>query len=153
MMKRLMVLFALLVVAGCSHEGDLKSPSIPGTLQGVEGTVSFWEGDFMPVMPDGAIMPVSRTIAVFEAAGFDDVVLAQDGGFFSEVHTRLVGLTQSDHDGRYELTVPPGTYSVFVVENGLYYASGGTDEAIQPVTVVRDAFSTLNIDITYQATF
>lgn len=153
--------FAAMVIAalvGCSSESGLRSPSAPSPGQGVEGVVVFWEGDFMPPLPEdqpqGELIPVERTLAVFEAAGFDDVVGSpSDGGFYSAVNTPLVALTESGQDGRYELSLAPGTYSVFVIENGLFYANGSDGEAIQPVTVERDRISELDIDITYQATF
>ncbi|MCB2231164.1 carboxypeptidase-like regulatory domain-containing protein [bacterium] len=154
------VVAAVLIVAlvGCSSESELQTPFIPGPGQGVEGMVVFWEGDFMPLIPEnqsqGRLIPVERTLAVFEAANFDDVVGSpSNGGFYSEVHTRLVAMTTSDEEGRYDLSLAPGTYSVFVLENGYYYANGSDGEAIQPVTVERDRISTLNIDITYEATF
>lgn len=150
------VLIAALV--GCSSKSDLQTPFMPGPEQGIEGTVIFWEGDFMPLIPEnqsqGRLIPVERTLAVFEAANFDDVVGSpSDGGFYSEVHTGLVAMTTSDEEGRYDVSLSPGTYSVFVLEDGYYYASGSVGDVIQPVTVERDRVSTLDIDITYEATF
>ena len=126
--------------------------------QGVWGNVWFWEGNHMPTTDEkaasGTITPVEREIYIHEATTIEDVSSAQDYSFYSEIHTALMATTVSDADGFFQASLQPGSYSVFVKENNLFYAASfsGTGE-INPVTVGQDTVQKVQIDITYQATF
>jgi hypothetical protein len=157
---RLIALFIILpAMVSCSADRANNSDGSELDLpqQGVVGTVLFWEGDFMP-MPDpevagGSITPVMRTVYIFEAAGVDDVVGVDYGGFYSEVKTPLVAIVTSDDKGRFGVNLEVGTYSLFVMEDGDYYANLWSSEYVQPVTVETNLVSEVNIDINYKATF
>ncbi|RJP81851.1 MAG: carboxypeptidase regulatory-like domain-containing protein [Desulfobacteraceae bacterium] len=126
--------------------------------QGVWGNVWFWEGNHMPTLDEnpvsGTITPVEREIYIHEATTIHDVSSAQDYSFYSEIHTPLMATTVSDADGFFQASLQPGSYSVFVKENNLFYAASfsGTGE-INPVTVRQDTVQKVQVDITYQATF
>ncbi len=126
--------------------------------QGVWGNVWFWEGDHMPSTDEdtstGTISPVVREIYIHEAATSADVTATQDPSFFSKIDTALITTTYSDSDGFYEATLPPGTYSIFVKENNLFYANSFTGNGeINLVTIEQDRVQKYQIDITYQAAF
>ena len=127
-------------------------------VQGVWGNVWFWEGNHMPSPdegdPSGTITPVEREIYITETAMISDAVAAADPGFYSAVNTTLIATATSDSDGFYEAALPPGSYSVFIRENGLFYADSfsGNGE-IGMITVEPDQIQKYQIDITYQATF
>ncbi|MCK4632307.1 MAG: carboxypeptidase regulatory-like domain-containing protein [candidate division Zixibacteria bacterium] len=159
-MKTLFVVCALLIVAGCSGDNDSTQPIslAPSIDQGVYGQVDFWEGNFMPMPypenPDGGITPVSRTIFFYEKTTFSDVVPEGYGTFYSEIKTNLIATTESGTDGRYEISLPPGEYSVFVRENDLYYANGSDGEGyIWLVTVPQGETTEFVIEITHAAYF
>jgi hypothetical protein len=125
--------------------------------QGIAGRVRFWEGDFMPG-PErasrGTVIPVRREIRVHQAARQDSVVPAGSGGFFSRVLTPLAGVTASDDSGSFALELPPGRYSVFVVEDSLLYANLFDGQGyVFPVTVVADSVTRVQVDITSRATY
>jgi hypothetical protein len=143
----LLLLPFLLTMVGCGDNGPPDGPN--GTL---EGTVLFWEGDFMPGTAKGTITPVIREVLVYEAT-----TIAQAtpfGPFYSAIHTRLVATTMSDGYGRFSLALPAATYSLFVREDGQYYANRFSSEfIINPVDVVSGATTTFTFDISYNATF
>lgn len=149
----------LSLLVGCADDSDLASSIGPDTLQGLAGMVEFWEGDFMPIVdpdePRGTITPVARVIKVFEQTTLDDVVADPSGHpcFFTDINTPLVATVESGDDGAYRLGLAPGTYSVFVLEGGRYYANLFTDKGIQPVTVEESRMTIYDIDITYLATY
>lgn len=145
-----LLLLLLLLPVGCGTDDPPDDPA--GTL---EGTVLFWEGDFMPGQPTGTITPVVRELLVYESATHTQVtpVPPYSGPFYSAIHTRLVATTMSDSDGRFSLDLPAATYSLFVRENGQYYANLMTDEFINPVDVVSGATTTFTFDITYMMTW
>lgn len=141
----LLLLPLLLSTTGC---GAISSAENTGTL---EGTVLFWEEDFMPGMPTGTITPVAREVHVYELT-----TIAQTeplGPFYSDIHTSLVATTMSDSNGRFRMILPEGTYSLFVREDGQYYANLWLGEFINPVDVVSGATTTVTLDITYLAGF
>jgi hypothetical protein len=126
--------------------------------QGVWGNVWFWEGNHMPSTdentPTGKISPVEREIYIHEATTMADVTTAQDASFYVKIDTALVATTSSDSNGFYEATLLPGSYSIFVKENDLFYANSFTgDGEINQVTIEQDSVKKCQIDITYQAAF
>lgn len=146
----LLLLLLLISTTGC---GALSSDDNAGTL---EGTVLFWEGDFMPgSQPKGTVTPVVREVHVYEATTHAQVtpVPPYSGPFYSTIHSRLVTTAMSDVNGRFSLVLPASTYSLFVFENGQYYANGMTDDFIYPVDVISGSTTTITFDITYLAAF
>lgn len=135
-------------------------PEMPGDQvtisQGIWGKVTFWEGDFMPViMPKsaGSITAVEREIWIFSATRFDSVVSA-GGGFYRQILTQPVLRTRSNSLGFYQAALQPGKYSVFVQEGELFYANG-TDSMGHIVSgvVTSNALTEVPVEITYKATF
>ena len=132
--------------------------STPSIRQGVYGHVEFWEGDFMPTYPPsshrGTIRPVVRTFVVYTATRFDSVAHVGYSAFYSDIYTRRVATTTSNTLGFFQVELPPGKYSFFVIEDSLFYANGGDGEGfLCPVTVKQDSLSFLRFTITYKATF
>jgi len=121
----------------------------------VRGKVTFWEGDFMPP-GTGTIVPASRPIFVFEKAKLAQTVQSLSGGrFYSFVLTPFVDSVESGADGSYEIALPPGDYSFFVLERtGDFYANewDGTGH-VNAVSVQANQTVTKDIKITYKASF
>lgn len=124
--------------------------------QGVYGVISFTQGDCMPGISIGACItcPVERMVRFYEYTTMSDVIADDNqGGFFTLFKTRLIAATTSDIYGFYELSLPPGTYSVVVVENGKLYANASDGQGgINPVTVGTGKLK-VNFPITYKAAF
>ena len=143
-----------LVYGGCQLGREDSGPSIK---QGVRGSVLFYSGDFMPIAPRGVVEGVSRTIEFHAPTSPSDVVSAEAhsrwGPFFSEVRTPMLAEVTSDSGGYYEVALPVGRYSVFVVEGDRWYANGDDGRHIQPVTVYADSVVQFDIKITHEATF
>ncbi len=128
--------------------------------QGIGGRIWFWEGDFMPPIgcDSGTIEPVSREVFIYELTSFDQVVPRGVHSFYSEVKTQLVATVRSDENGFFEITLPRGTYSIFVKEDGRFYAfafdlSEGHGGYAAPAAVITDTVSFIPIDINHKATF
>ena len=162
---RLVVVLGIcvLVFGGLSGaEPQNRSTASPVLSQGIRGTVLFWHGFF--VLPDDYRqyrMPVERELRIYELATLDpndvDIVSidGNEGNFFSAVHTGLVAVVRSEcREGRFEIELPPGTYSVFAVEAGEFYARNLTPGGeINPVQVRLSTFADIEFDITYGATW
>jgi hypothetical protein len=143
---------------GCNDECDEpqrppKSAYRATVNQGIWGDVWFWSGDFMPFCADGTITPVVRELRVHEATLVSQTE-PQLGTLFRRVNTPLVATTRSDERGFFQVSLQPGRYSVFTVEDMLLYANGFDNEGyISPVAVVENSRSEAHVDITYAATY
>jgi len=137
----------------CYNDTDPPRNSHKETIeQGVWGDVWFWSGDFMPI-GRGEICQVKRKVLVYELTTFNDVEQSGHTPFYSEINTNLVTTIESDRDGFFQIELEPGTYSLFVQEDGGYYSNLYTSEGIFPVTIEPGKVSEVRFDITYKATF
>jgi len=130
----------------------------PTIKQGVWGIVKFWEGDFMPVSPygntSGTVTPVERKIYVFEKTHFSKVERVDYSGFYTKIYTDRIDSTVSNSKGFFELSLPPGEYSMFVKENSIYYSNSGDGYGyISPFTIKKDSLSRVEFNINYKATY
>ena len=145
---------------GCDKSpisNELSNDTIPTIHQGVYGYVELWEGDFMPHPQGGSggtITPVPRQIVVHNATSINAVQQVDYSPFYTRIFTRQVGSTNSNLKGFFQIALPVGTYSFFIIENSLYYANGFDGQGyICPVTVLKDSLTLVKLNITYKATF
>lgn len=124
--------------------------------QGVYGIISFTQGS---CMPGGSIVecftcPVQRTVRFYEYTTMAEAIRDEAGAaFFKNFRTRLIGEASSDLHGFYQISLPPGIYTMAVVENGKLYSNlfdgqGG----IFPVTVGSGKLKT-DFNINYKAAY
>lgn len=116
---------------------------------GMAGTLIQREGNCMPVIEEGAcrFFPVKRSIQFYDFTTQDDV--EGNGPLFNAVNTQLRGEIEPDADGFYQLALDTGTYSVFIYENGKYYANSYSRGGIYPVDVKTDSVSQSNLVLDY----
>lgn len=123
----------------------------------ISGRVEIWEGNFMPVVAPGKIggtitAGANRRVRVHEPVKLSPGGLAQARR--DTVLTTLIAETVSDSAGQFSVSVSPGTYSVFVEENGGWYYNGWNGDGVQGgVTVLSDSTSDILIKITTKATY
>ncbi|MBI4095733.1 MAG: carboxypeptidase regulatory-like domain-containing protein [DPANN group archaeon] len=126
-------------------------PEIQNTSQqvktGIHGTVTLTSGDCMPGEPSRTHpctqTKISRTVYIREPA-----TIANMDGTYLKTKTNLVAQMTSDSNGYYDVTLPAGTYSVFVEDGSKEYCNfgGGLGEECQ-VTVTDGGMAEFNIDI------
>ena len=135
-----------------SREDYLKRVTID---EGVWGTLEFWEGDFMPSIPhhSGNRYAVEREVLIYEAV-YWNTAKRVEASFYDSIPTPLVTTVNSDHQGFFQAKLSPGTYSIFVRENGLLYQNLTSGSGyIGEVVVQSQAVTEYDFDITYKATF
>lgn len=85
----------------------------------LSGKVSVRSGDCMPGSGGGCgEKPISASVLIYPLRN-------QNSSFIGEKNTPLIKKTVSDKNGNYKLTLPPGTYSVYVDDNGKETCNGG----------------------------
>jgi hypothetical protein len=118
---------------------------------GMAGTLIQREGNCMPVIEEGAcrFFPVLRTIQFYDFTTQNDV--EGNGPAYDAVKTQLRGEIVTDNDGFYQLALDTGTYSVFIYENGKYYANSYSRGGIYPIDVKTDSVSQNILVLDYAA--
>ena len=120
--------------------------------QGIAGTLTMRSGNCMPIVdPNGDCKeyPIRRFIHIYSYAK-DSNVVKDNHGFYTQVNTTFYKKVESDDEGFFQAELNPGTYSVFIEEQGRFYANsydgfGG----INPVTIIFQTVSKVNQVIDY----
>ena len=137
-MKKSVFIIALLCVITLMTSCK-KDPSI---TQGVYGTVIERYGDWMPgSTADHGERPIACDVYVYEYT-----MLSDFGGGISvnypidAMPKPFVAKTTSNAKGFYEINLAPGTYSIFLLDDGKLKAGNGLDDVggITPVTINSD---------------
>lgn len=155
-----LILLAVLLIVACDiFNTESQLPPDDQTAitikQGIAGKVWFWEGDFMPGdPPTGTITPVKRDVLVHMPTHIDSVEQPGFSPFYTSISTSLVAETSSNDSGFFQIHLEPGQYSIFVLEDTLFYANGFNGQGIiYPVSVYNDSVTQIDFDITYASTW
>ncbi|MEO0099758.1 MAG: carboxypeptidase-like regulatory domain-containing protein [candidate division WOR-3 bacterium] len=146
---RLLFLIFLLLLGGCAGKGVKRE-----IKEGIKGRVEIWEGDFMPPS-QGRIYYEPKTVLVFKKVNLLNC-LKEEGKstFYTKINSPLIDSVITDQNGYFFLALPPGEYSLFVRERGLFYANlFDGDGFIFPVRVEKGKVTEVNIKIDYKATY
>ncbi len=121
--------------------------------EGLAGTVVFTEGNCMAGTAESSCLryPVVRTVHIHEYTHRTEAE-HQGGGFHKSIQSQRIAKVQTDAEGFFEAALPPGNYSVFIEEEGMFYANLWNSEGyIQAATVVESDTSYVAIHITHSA--
>lgn len=146
-------------VAGQKQESTKKTPETD-TGGGIRGQVFWVEGNRMPQANQSAGQPgfppekkpIQRTLRIHQLTHINQASLGDY--LFGDIETALVAEVQTDESGFFEVPLPPGTYSLFTVEENGYFANVfDLDSYVHPVTVTENAWETTQITINYMASY
>lgn len=119
-MKRASIASLILLAACGASSPSAAPPSNPGPsttgAEGLRGTITILTGDFMPPGPStgGAAPSASAPVHVF--AGTLQPITTID-----RTDPAYRGTTTTDASGRYQIALPPGTYTVLIESDGVPY--------------------------------
>lgn len=122
--------------------------------QGIKGKVVWVSGNQMPGPDKKETIPqgIKREIYIYEATTLSQT--QQEGVFFSNITTKLIGKTRSRKNGKFCIKLPPGEYSVFVKEEkGLFANQFDVDNKVHPITIKKGEFLNLTIQVNYEAAY
>ena len=115
------------------------------------GNVWFWEGNFQPLCPSGTVRPVIREIYIHAGTPLDSV--ERDGMAIIRINTPLVAVIQSDESGFYQAQLDTGAYSLFILEDSVFYSDGGDNRFLSSAYVTPGSVTKRQLDITYMAAY
>ena len=124
--------------------------------QGIWGNVWLWEGDFMPGPGGGnrgRVTAVRREVRIYEPTSVE-ALTPSTGTDFTKVKSRLLKKVRSLNNGFYQVSLPPGRYSIFVKEGSSLYANWFDGQGfVFPVTVAKDSVTKFQVNLTSGATY
>lgn len=137
-MKKPVFIIALLCVitlmTSCTKE--------PSITQGVYGTVIERYGDWMPgSTADHGERPIACEVYVYEYTMLSDFGDGISVNYPIDAMPKpFVAKITSNAKGFYEINLAPGTYSIFLLDDGKLKAGNGLDDVggITPVTINSD---------------
>ncbi len=150
----LFILFsASLTFTGCSSVKNANSSSVQ---QGITGVITEVTGDQMPMK--GAPRPVPKgimaTVLVYEPTNISQVKRVGTATIYTSIATRLVASVQTDSTGAFTLSLPAGSYSVFIQQGKQYYANlFDTANNIALFTVEAGKLTKVDLTVNSAATY
>ena len=143
MKKILLIALAMLSLIACEKKSDVETPAESPTItQGIYGQVKERYGNWEPVWDPNdnsrGYRPIVRDIYVYEYTTIKDFDQAYIDCLYpaDKMPNPLVATTTSKENGFYQLHLEPGKYSVFMLEEGNMYATGGDGYGgLNPITI------------------
>ncbi len=95
--------------------------------------------------------PVVRAVHIHEYTHRTEAE-HQGGGFHINIQSQRLAKVKTDAEGFFEAALPPGNYSIFIEEEGKFYANLWNSEGyIHAVTVTEGDAEQVTIHITHSA--
>jgi hypothetical protein len=142
----------LLVTVSCKTQ---KSDDSKNMRQGIDGYIYELRGNQMPMKGKPANSNkkgVKREVFIYKAASIQQTM--GNAPLFDLVNTPLVLKIMSEKDGHYKASLPTGSYSVFVNEDGKLFAAETDGPGIlNLITITHNTITHRNITITVNAAF
>jgi hypothetical protein len=93
--------------------------------QGIVGEVTESIGNQMPMLgaPTPTPKQIKTTVYIYDSTHISKVKQIGTSPLFSMVNTRLVQKLDTNEAGQFSVALPAGTYSVFVLKGGAFFAN------------------------------
>ena len=131
-MKRVLFYVFILIFLGIScktpkisAEGSNNTSSSTSAVQGIVGDVTEMIGNQMPMVgaPAPTPRPFKTTVYIYDSTHISKVKQIGSSPLFSMINTRLVQKLDTNEAGHFSAALPAGTYSVFVLKGGAFFAN------------------------------
>lgn len=158
-MKKYFITIAsvFLLITSCKTQKNITHQQLK---QGVEGYVQEYAGNFMPMLnrnhPPSTPQPkpLATTVYIYEATDLKKVIQINQSPSYSTINTKLIATAQSDSTGYFKVNLPIGKYSLFIKQNGNFYANSFDEKNnIALVVVNENVFTNVTIKADANATY
>ncbi len=124
--------------------------------RGIKGYVYRVSGNQMPSPDEPRAKPkgMKTTLYIYELTNIKDVIRQANSPFYSSLSTRLVKAVETNDKGFFRVKLKPGTYSLFVKKDNVFFSSIFDDKNnIHPVEVKAGAMTDIVFNVNYDATY
>ena len=124
--------------------------------QGIAGLVLEETGNSMPMKGAPPVTPkgLKTTVYVYEPTNISQVSRIGTAPEYTLINTKMVASVESDSTGAFAISLPVGTYSLFVKYKGRYYANMfDSQNNINLITVVADQRTEATITVNSGASY
>jgi len=131
-MKRVLFYVFTLIFWGIACKtpkgNSVAEPAVTKTAtitQGIVGEVTEITGNQMPMVgvPAPTPRPFKTTVYIYDSTHISKVQQIGTSPLFSMINTRLVQKLDTNEAGQFSAELPAGTYSVFVLKGGAFFAN------------------------------
>jgi len=148
------ILLAFLLLTACSSSKQKNNSS--KLTQGIDGMAVELKGNQMPTIGIKSSEPsgTAATICIYEQTNINQTIPEVSAPFFKKINTRLVKIVSSNINGRFQVLLPVGRYSVFVKQGNILYANRfDENNNINVCNVEANKMASFKVVISNEATF
>jgi hypothetical protein len=124
-MKPLSAIVKITTILSLSACFSTKKLSITSASQGIKGYVVENQGNRMPMK--GIEQKISKgfacTVLIFEPTSLNETTPNNISNLYEIIHTKQVGLVDTDSSGHFKVDLPVGKYSLFIRLGNKYYTN------------------------------
>ncbi len=124
--------------------------------QGLTGKITELSGNQMPLADAPKPVPkgILTTLYVYESTLRSQVQSVGNAPIYTSIATKRVASVDTDSTGNYTVTLPPGSYSLFVKLGDQFYANLFNEkDQIALFTVEEGRLTTANLTVSVKAKF
>jgi hypothetical protein len=123
---------------------------------GIKGHVYLVSGNQMP-SPDRAANPpkgIKTTLYIYPLTNIKDIAREGVSAFYKSIPGEPLKEIETDEKGYFKVKLKPGTYSLFVKKEDLFYSSQFDDKNnIHPVEVTKGKWTEVDFKANYDAVY
>lgn len=142
-----------MAILSCSSAKKAHSAVI---TQGITGRVTELTGNRMPMKDAEPVVPkpVMTTVYIYEPTHISQVTRTGTEPVYTAIATRLVASVETDSTGHFTVSLPVGSYSLFVKQGDRYYANlFDNNNNIALFTVEEGKLTHANLSVSNRASF
>jgi len=122
--------------------------------QGINGTITASSGNQMPMKDAPPRVPrgTRATVLVYEPTNLSQVSRSGSSPVYTAINTRLVASVDTDSAGAFAVSLPVGSYSLFIKQGKQFYANlFDANNNIALFTVEERKLTKANLNISSKA--
>lgn len=147
------LLTGCLTILGCSSAKKANSSAI---TQGITGRITEQTGNRMPMKDAEPATPkgILTTVFIYEPTHISQVTRTGTEPVYTAIATRLVASVETDSTGHFTVSLPVGSYSLFVKQGNRFYANlFDSNNNIALFTVEEGKLTQANLSVSNRASF
>lgn len=124
--------------------------------QGIKGLITEATGNKMPMKGASPSMPkgILTTVLVYEPTNIRQVSRSGSSPLYTAISTKLVASVDTDSTGAFAISLPAGSYSIFIKQGEQFYANlFDTNNNIALFTVQEGKITEARLTVSLRANY